>query len=114
MGELRAEEAQILLLEMQPPIVAASQTVPGDRLKRSAATLKEVALAAGIPIMASVVPLGERPLELVEGLAGIEPLARSTVGVLDDLAISDRIAALGRRVLILGGVSSEIAMLHAV
>jgi hypothetical protein len=86
----------------------------GDRLKRSAATLKEVALAAGIPIMASVVPLGERPLELVEGLAGIEPLARSTVGVLDDLAISDRIAALGRRVLILGGVSSEIAMLHAV
>jgi hypothetical protein len=34
--------------------------------------------------------------------------------VLDDLAISDRIAALGRRVLILGGVSSEIAMLHAV
>jgi uncharacterized protein (TIGR02246 family) len=114
MAELRAEEAQILLLEMQPPIVAASQTVPGDGLKRSAATLKEVALAAGIPIMASVVPLSEQPLELVEELAGIEPLARSTVGVLDDLTISDRIAASGRRVLILGGVSSEIAMLHAV
>jgi uncharacterized protein (TIGR02246 family) len=114
MAELRAEEAQILLLEMQPPIVAASQTIPGDRLRQSAATLKEIALAAGIPIMASVVPLGEQPLELVEELAGIEPLARSTVGVLDDLAISARIAASGRRVLILGGVSSEIAMLHAV
>jgi uncharacterized protein (TIGR02246 family) len=114
MVELHVKDAQILLLEMQPPIVAAAKTVHGDRLKRAAATLKEVALEAGIPIIASVVPLSEQPPVLIEELSDIEPLCRTTVGVLDDPILSDRIAASGRRVLIIGGVSSEIAILHAV
>lgn len=110
----RPGEVQILLLELQPAIVAASQTVPGDRLRRAAATLMEVARAAGIPVTASVVPLDGQPLDLVEELAGVDRLARTTVGAFDDPALSDRIAAPGRKVLIIGGVSSEIAVLHAV
>jgi uncharacterized protein (TIGR02246 family) len=113
MPELRVDDVQILLLEMQPAIVAASETVPGKALRRGAGALRSIAHAAGIPIHASVVPLGDTSSRLIDELAGVEARPRATVGALDDPAVAATLEVAGRRTLILGGVSSEIAVLRA-
>jgi uncharacterized protein (TIGR02246 family) len=114
MARLHISDVQIVLLEMQPPIVAASRTVPAVQLKRIATLVREVAAAAGVSMIASVVRLGEHSPDLIPELAGIEPLVRSTVSPFDDATILSRLRSSGRKVLAIAGVSSEIAILHTV
>ena len=113
MPELRVEDIQILLLEMQRPIVASSRTVSSETLRRAADTLKTMARAAGIPMTASAVPLGGAVPQLIDELSGMEVLTRHTVGALQDPALASRLGVTGRRTLIVGGVCSEIAVLHS-
>ena len=109
-----ADDAQMLLLEIQPAITAASRTQPDAALRQAAAAAWNLAAVLGIPILASTVPIGGAVPALVDGLRPLEPHMRSAVGLFDDGQARSRIAANGRSVLAIGGVSSEIAVLHAV
>ena len=112
--QLRPKDALVLLLEMQPQIVAASRTQPPDQLQRAAAALTGCARELGIPVLASGVPLapGMAP-ELIEELAGCTMLPRTSISALDDETVAGQLASSGRKLVAIGGVSSEIAVLRA-
>jgi hypothetical protein len=109
----RPADAVILLLEMQPPIVASSRTQPAAELRRVALVLTRCARELGIPVLTSVVPLasGTTP-ELIEELADCTALSRTTVDALDDEGIAEQLTSSARKLVALGGVSSEIALLY--
>jgi uncharacterized protein (TIGR02246 family) len=114
MSVLAANNVQIVLLEMQPTIVDSSRTCSSAALRRAAEAVKTTADALGIPILASVVPLGEEDPALIEELGFLSPLARTTISLFGNEQARSKIASSGRKVLAVGGVSSEIAILHTV
>jgi hypothetical protein len=75
----RPENAIVLLLEMQPEIVASSRTQPEAQLRRVASVLTRCARELDIPVLASVVPLapGVAP-ELIEELSACKAVPRTT------------------------------------
>jgi nicotinamidase-related amidase len=109
----RPENAIVLLLEMQPEIVASSRTQPEAQLRRVASVLTRCARELDIPVLTSVVPLapGVAP-ELIEELSACKAVPRNTVSALDDESVAAEFASSERRLVALGGVSSEIALLH--
>jgi nicotinamidase-related amidase len=110
----RLTDAVIVFCEMQPSIVAFSRTYPETQLRRAAALLSATAETLAIPVFTAVVPLGaDLQPELIAELAGHRPRARSAVGIFDDEDLRREIAATGRKLVALAGVSSEIAILHA-
>ena len=114
MSALTADDVQIVFLEMQPVIVASSRTHSSVALRRSAAAVKAMADALYIPVLASVVPLGEEDPALIEELGAVTPLVRTTISLFGHEQARNKVAAAGRKILAIGGVSSEIAILHTV
>ena len=104
----------ILLAELQPLVLRGDKTVAQDDLTRAIATVVHMAVGLEIPIISSTVPMGppDAPIEMIEAVKPFPPMIRHSVGLLDDGAIADAIKNSGRQVLALGGVSSEIAILH--
>ena len=114
MNTIQPEDVVLILCEMQPQIVAASRTNAEASLRHAASVLISAAGILGIPVVAAAVQLAPgSEVDLVSELVGHAPVSRSTVGVFDDPAIATQVAATGRKVVALGGVSSEIAILHA-
>jgi nicotinamidase-related amidase len=105
-------DIQILLVEMQPPIIASSATQSAAAIGDAASALMRIADALAIPVTASVVPLGEEAPTLIEELGSISFLVRRTISVLKDQACCNCLANKRRSVIALAGVSSEIAILH--
>lgn len=114
-GRWAADEAVVVLVELQPEIMVGSRTNPETELRRAVGMLVEGTAALGIPIIRSVIAVapGVAPTT-IEELRGEPPLVRSTVGVFDDAESRRVIDAHGRPVVAIGGISSEIAVLHAV
>ena len=106
------DDVVIILLEMQSPMLAAARTHLDPDLRRSAAVLAGIARSLGIPLLASAVPFGGQPPVLVEELADIEPMTRSVVSPFDHGPTAVTLREGGRRTLLVGGVSSEIAILR--
>lgn len=112
---LVAEDLVIVLADLQPQIVERSRSNPQPSLRRASGILVEGASAFGIPILRSVIRLGPGTVpEAIEELAGEPPVIRSTVGVLDHEESRDALAAHDRSTIAIGGVSSEVAVLHSV
>jgi len=97
---------------MQPAIVASSRTQPAAELRSVASVLTRCARELGIPVLTSVVPLASGTPELIEELADCTALSRTTLDALDDEAIAEQLRSSARKLVALGGVSSEIALLH--
>lgn len=114
-ARLNADDTIIVLSDLQPQIVArGTRTSSEDDLRKAVSILVEAAGALGLPVFSSVVPwaAGGAP-ETIDELSGVPSLARSTVGVFDDENSRRAIAEHGRSVIAIGGVSSEVAVLHA-
>lgn len=110
-----ADNVIVVLTDLQPPIVKHSRTNPEHNLRRACGVLVDGAGALGIPVLNSVIRLGAgTDPEVIEELDGAPPLIRSTVSVLDHEESLSAIRGHGRSVIAIGGVSSEIAVLHAV
>jgi len=105
-------DVQILFVEMQPPILAFSATQNARALKGATAVVKRIADALAIPMMASVVPLGDEAPRLIDELASVDIQARSSISVFADEASRNRLASNKRSTIVVAGVSSEIAILH--
>lgn len=111
---LVADDLVIVLTDLQPQIVERSRSNPEPKLRRAAGILVEGAIAFKIPVLRSVIRLGPgTEPEAIEELAGEAPVIRSTVGVLDHEESRDALAAHNRSTIAIG-VSSEVAVLHAV
>lgn len=110
-----SHEVVIVLADLQPQIVAHSRTNPEASLRRASGVLVEGASALGIPVLRSIIRLGPGTVpEAIEELGGAPPVIRSTVGVLDHEESRNALLAHGRSIIAVGGMSSEIAVLHSV
>lgn len=109
-----ANDVVIALVDLQPQIVAHSRTNPEPSLRRAAGILVEGASVFGVPLLRSIIRLepGVVP-ETIEELRGEESITRSTVGVLDHEESRNAVLAHRRSVIAIGGVSSEVAVLHS-
>lgn len=104
----------ILLAELQPLVLLGDKTVRRDELTRAIATVVQMAVDLEIPVISSTVPMGppDAPVEMIDAVRPFPPMIRNSVGLLEDGDIATALEKSGRRVLALGGVSSEIAILH--
>ncbi len=108
-------DAIVVLVELQPEIMVGSRTNPEAKLRQAVSMLVEGTEALGIPIVRSVISLAPGVVPTtIEELRGEPPVVRSTVGVFDHAESRQAIDAHGRPVVAIGGISSEIAVLHAV
>lgn len=107
----RPNDVQVLFVEMQPEIVAASGTWDARLLGRSAAAICQIAEAMAIPVTASTVPVGEAAPRLIEELESFASYTRTTVSALGDPDCRGRLEGHDRRIIALAGVSMEIAIL---
>ena len=109
---------QVLLCDLQPPIVARSKTTPTDTLVQSAAVLAEIAGILGVPVTVTVVSEDDKPPTLPPALAervGNAPqLVRTAFSPFHDDKTRDALAANKRKTLIVAGFATEVVVLHAV
>lgn len=111
---LAAEDVVIVLLDLQPQIVARSRTNPEPRLRLASAVLAQAADALSIPILRSLIRLDPEVVPTtIEELQSHPALIRSTVGVLDDGESRTALVDHGRNTIIIGGVSTEVSVLHS-
>jgi nicotinamidase-related amidase len=107
-------DSLILLLEAQPEIVPSSATVPPASLVHAFSVLADVASELKMPVVCSVVPMGQEQPDVIDELRGKGPVViRSTISAFDDARVRDLVAQSGRKHIVIGGVSSEIAIFHA-
>lgn len=112
---LDPDDLVIMLADLQPQIVRRSRTSPEANLRRAASVLLEAAGVFGIPVWRSVIRLGPGALpEVIEELQDAPAVIRTTVGVFDHEESRTALLGHSRSVFAIGGVSSEVAVLHAV
>lgn len=117
-GSFRPGDVQILFVDLQPTLVAGSQTTKPQALSGSAATLAKVARVLNIPMTFAVVPEGNVPATLIPELAKYanagNTFSRQVVNPFMDQATVSKLASYRRKVLIIASSSSEGAGLQAV
>lgn len=114
MASVDLRNVQVLFLEMQPAVVASVRTIDQKVLCNAAGAVLQISRALELPTIASVVPIGSAAPELIEELSLLPPSTRTTITPFSDNGQRARIQEAGRKVLAVGGVSSEIAVLNTV
>jgi hypothetical protein len=105
------DNAAVLFLDLQEEIVKNSRTVAIDRLRRSSGALAKLAALHKLPVFLSAVPPGGAFLDVVlTPLGNPQPTMRTQTTAFADQLITDGLGAIGRQVLILAGVASEIVV----
>ncbi len=102
----------ILFIDIQPVIIDNSHTQPARTLKRAAEAARKVAELLEVPVFTSVVPTGPKAPEPVSELEHLPVYVRQHAGSFDQPEIRDAVAATGRKTLAVGGIVSEVAVLH--
>lgn len=105
------DNAAVLFLDLQSEIVKNSRTLPLKTLRRTAGALAKLAALHKLPVFLSAVPPGGEFLDVVlTPLGNPQASVRTQTTAFADQALVDALHAIGRRVLILSGVASEIVV----
>ncbi len=107
------ENAAVLFLDLQEGTMSAVKTIGGHRLRRASGTLAKLCALHGLPfLLSSVPPAGAFTKRVTEPL-GDPPLRprTGTSAFVDPQFVTD-LKALGRPLLLLSGVASEIVVLR--
>ncbi|MBV8897724.1 MAG: cysteine hydrolase [Acidobacteriaceae bacterium] len=109
-------DAALLFADLQPVIVdAGSRTMPPQDLTAAVSTAVSIADKLNLPVIASAVRLTPKwRLDMIDPLRSYPAVIRETTGMLDDKTAIETLRQTGRKTLAVGGVSSEIAVLHSV
>ena len=116
-NQLSPHSAQLLLCDLQPQIVARSKTIAPSALGKSAGVLLEIARLFSLPTTLSVMPEGNEAPELISELRGsgfAQEKARASASPFLDETTKNLLAQSQRKVLIIGGIATEVVVLHAV
>jgi hypothetical protein len=110
-----AEDALLLLADLQGGIADLPLTVPGPQLGRGVAALLKLAAIFEIPKLITVVPGADGQVSpLTPGLEaarGDAPLlVRTTPNAMNDAEIRHAIETSGRKLILISGVATEVAV----
>lgn len=113
--KLIANDTLIMLVDLQPEIVAAAnKTTAQTSIRQATSVLLEGAKILEIPVFLSAVPLQpDVQPTLISELENYPVIIRSTAGVFDDPVSQHSIGNYDRRVIILGGVATELTVLQS-
>ncbi len=112
MPNLTPADVALLFIDIQPVIIDNSHTQSPRTLKKAAEVSVKIAGLLKIPVFTSVVPTGPKTPEPVSELEGLPVFMRQHAGSFDQHEIREAIAETGRKTLAIGGIVSEIAVLH--
>lgn len=106
----------VLFLDLQEGLIQVGRTIEEGKLRRSAATLSRLATALSIRTLASVVPL-EGGATVIQEIADHAPdlvtVARSGPQLFEHDESARRIERFEADTIVMAGVASEAAVLHA-
>lgn len=109
---LTRDNAAVVLVDHQVGLMTGVRDYSTGELKHNVVALAKTARVLGLPIVVTTTARdsmwGPTFPELVEALAGIEIIDRSTVNAYDDPRVADAIEATGRKKLIFAGISLEV------
>lgn len=105
------DTAAILFLDLQENILPRAKTVAPDRVARNAGVIAKLAALHKLPVfLSSVPPGGAFAPAVLEPLGNPAPRPRMQTTAFADAELVANLAAVGRRVLVLSGVASEIVV----
>jgi nicotinamidase-related amidase len=109
---LTSENAALVLVDHQVGLMSGVRDYSIAELKHNVVGLAKAAKALKLPIVATTTARdsmwGPTIPELVDALAGMQIIDRSSVNVFDDQRVARAIEATGRRKLIFAGLSLEV------
>ncbi len=111
MEPVTRENVAVVFLDLQTEIVKNAHTIDAARVGRTAGILAKLAALHELPVFISSVPPGGAYLdEVLAPLTSPEVRPRTQTTAFSDAGLVEKIAASGRKVLILSGVASEIVV----
>lgn len=115
---LRHQDVQVLFADLQTSRITDSSTVSAAALGRSSAALAKVANILRLPMLFSVVPERSGDPVLIPALqpfaTAANTLERKLAGPFMDRPTAAKLAANGRKTLIVAGFAAEVVVLQAV
>lgn len=110
------DDIQLLLIDLQPAIIANSKTINPETISAAAGALAKAAEILGWPMTFSVVPVGGNPGTILPHLqayakqADIFPRTVTNPFLVPEIA--QALSIKGRKTLIVSAVSTEVAVLQ--
>ena len=109
---LTSQNAAVVLVDHQVGLMTGVRDISTGELKHNVVALSKAAKALKLPIVATTTARdsmwGPTFPELVEALAGIEIIDRSSVNAFDEPRVASAIEATKRKKLIFAGISLEV------
>jgi nicotinamidase-related amidase len=109
---LTSDNAAVILVDHQVGLMTGVRDYPIGVLKHNVVALAQAAKALKLPIVVTTTSRdsmwGPTFPELVDALAGVEIIDRSTVNAFDDARVARAIEKTGRKKLIFAGLSLEV------
>ena len=110
---LTPENAALLLIDHQVGLFTGVRDIPVGELKHNVVALAKAARVLGVPIIVTATSpemWGPTIPELTEALPGISIINRTTVNAFDEPRFAKAVAAVGRKKLVIAGVSTEVCL----
>ena len=110
---LTSNNAALLLIDHQVGLFTGVRDIPIAELKHDVVALAKAAKVLGVPVIVTATsPEMWGPVipELTEALPDVPIIARTTVNAFDDARFAKAVEAIGRKKLIIAGVSTEVCL----
>jgi len=110
---LTPDNAALLLIDHQAGLFTGVRDIPVGELKHNVVALAKAMKVLGVPIiMTATSPEMWGPIipELTEALPGISIINRTTVNAFDHAPFAKAVEAVGRKKLVIAGVSTEVCL----
>src|SRR5579862_7897395 len=110
---LTPDNAVLLLIDHQVGLFTGVRDIPVGELKHNVVALAKAARVLGVPIIVTATsPDMWGPIipELTAALPGVSIINRTTVNAFDEPRFAKAVEAIGRKKLIIAGVSTEVCL----
>ena len=110
---LTPDNAALLLIDHQVGLLTGVRDIPVAELKHNVVALARAVKVLGVPIIVTATSpemWGPTIPELMEALPGISIINRTTVNAFDEPRFAKAVEAIGRKKLIIAGVSTEVCL----
>src|SRR5580704_7146682 len=110
---LTPDNAALLLIDHQVGLFTGVRDIPVGELKHNVVALAKAAKVLGVPIIVTATsPDMWGPIipELTQALPGVSIINRTTVNAFDEPRFAKAVEAIGRKKLIIAGVSTEVCL----